>query len=958
MAVGNNQQTILDLLRGLKGIEPLKELFWTELNYDRANALIPTGSWTDTERAALAGDPLLFAAAGQDNDFHILYCRLHSSNQLHIADERILINRLIRDHLYGLFVFSDASQEYWHFVNVRNDPDVTKRRIFRRISVSPEERLRTAAERISLLDIAAMSPDLFGLTALDIQTAHDDAFNVEAVTDQFFKDYESVFRQVEQLIDNVKGDKRLFTQRLFNRLLFIQFLQKKGWLRYGGSTDYLPALLRASDDDNEDFYADRLYWLFFCGLGTVNDSRFAHSLEELVDIRGEVPYLNGGLFEMEDEDDVRGQVSIPNDAFRLIISDLFARYNFTVMESTPLDVEVAVDPEMLGKIFEELVTGRHATGSYYTPKPVVSLMCREGLKGYLAAVTQESGEAIELLVDSHDESGLIAPDQVLSTLRRITACDPACGSGAYILGMLHELVALRLCLHCSVANDSESLYDTKLEIIQNNIYGVDLDQFAVNIARLRLWLSLVVEDERNPLDHPGVDVSLPNLDFKIEMGDSLTAPDPSGGMQPDMFRAQQLERFLELKGEYLRCHDESKTGLRASIQQLRQAITQWAHTGTHSCGFDWAVEFAEVFGAGGFDVVLANPPYLSTKHGFGRHNRALLARSYKTATGQFDAYELFIERAFSLLKSCGCYSYIVPKPVLTNSSMHPVRQVMLDHRLFVIADPGQVFKASVEPIVVIGQKSAPEHVPIRIYDDAVFSDSTVPALMKTRAEMVTPAGAWNILPPSGTSDELGCFQGLPTLGTLFTIARGIECGKHDSCIGYRHNAGAYPLLRGEDVDRQNISFSGLYITRDTDTKKLKPLSLYDPPKLLVRRVANQLIAAVDEVGYHVLNTVYIGKPRPGCQASLDYICAVLNSRVMNEYFRACFVNDDKLFPYIRKEQIESLPIALPTPAEDKEIRDLLRQSDDLRDAAQHRVEEIIRSVYSRHRQSERVSNAQ
>src|SRR5205085_2945955 len=180
-----------------------------------------------------------------------------------------------------------------------------------------------------------------------------------------------------------------------------------------------------------------------------------------------------------------------NAAFAAVF-DLLERYNFTVTESTPLDIEVAVDPEMLGKVFEVLVTGRHETGSYYTPRPIVAFMGREALKHYLAAVVRDEA-AVARFVDEGDPSKLSDPEAVLNALRSVKVCDPACGSGAYLLGMMQELLRLRQALFATRGLDAQKVYDRKLEIIQNNLYGVDIDLFAVNIAKLRLWLSLAVE---------------------------------------------------------------------------------------------------------------------------------------------------------------------------------------------------------------------------------------------------------------------------------------------------------------------------------------------------------------------------------------------------------------------------------------------------------------------------------
>ena len=171
-------------------------------------------------------------------------------------------------------------------------------------------------------------------------------------------------------------------------------------------------------------------------------------------------------------------------------------FNFTIEESTPLDIEVAVDPEMLGKVFEELVTGRNETGSYYTPRSIVSFMCREGLKAFLRGNTSASSESINGLIDEHRIDGLDETNarEILVALDGLRAVDPACGSGAYLLGLLHELVAVyRQLYNPALIRDGRSHYELKLRIISHNLYGVDIDPFATNIAMLRLWLSLAVE---------------------------------------------------------------------------------------------------------------------------------------------------------------------------------------------------------------------------------------------------------------------------------------------------------------------------------------------------------------------------------------------------------------------------------------------------------------------------------
>ena len=389
----------------------------------------------------------------------------------------------------------------------------------------PGDPIRTLCEyNLNALEWPDGQPDAEGWVA-----AWSQAFDVEKVTKRFYEDYAAVFEKVEKLIakqKELKGDDlRMFTQTLFNRLMFLRFMERKGWLDVRRPKDYLRALYAAGGYGKKSFYKGRLCPLFFEGLAVEG--------KQESEAYGCVPYLNGGLFERSELD--KQVTDLPDEVFAGILSDehaggLFYRYNFTVEESTPLDIEVAVDPEMLGKVFEELVTGRHETGSYYTPRPVVSFMCREALKGYLSDKTKACRpEAVAALVDRQDVGKLKETHarEILAALDDLKAVDPACGSGAYLLGLLQEMIVLyRLLYSEKLVKDARTLYDLKLRIISQSLYGVDIDPFATNIAKLRLWLSLAVD-----ADKP---VPLPNLDFKIETGDSLLAPDPQE--MPDLFR--------------------------------------------------------------------------------------------------------------------------------------------------------------------------------------------------------------------------------------------------------------------------------------------------------------------------------------------------------------------------------------------------------------------------------------
>ncbi len=536
------------------------------------------------------------------------------------------------------------------------------------------------------------------------------AFDVEAVTRKFFAEYRDVFERVESRVKGVpRGEpRRLYTQRLFNRLMFLYFNQRKGWLSFQGNKNYLRALFNAAQSAKEDFLNERLYWTFFYGLNTVGEDYALHSAAQLRERRGDVPFLNGGLFDIEDDFDVQDRVTIPGPAFAAIL-ELFEHYNFTVAESTPLDIEVAVDPEMLGKVFEELVTGRHETGSYYTPRPVVAFMCREALKHYLAAVVRDEA-AVARYVDEGDPARLPDPEAVLNALRRVKVCDPACGSGAYLLGMMQELLRLREALFATRGLDAVTVYRRKLEIIQNNLYGVDVDLFAVNIAKLRLWLSLAVDF------HGASPPPLPNLDFKIECGDSLTAPDPQ--KIDDLFRhvlIASADRLADLKGEFLQTYGAAKKTLAERIKgeeaKLRDSLQENSPPGA----VDWRVAFAEVFQEGGFDIALENPPYVRME--LFKESKPTLRRNYpQVYDGSADLYVYFFARTHQILRPGGTACVISSDKWLKAGYGEPLRRFLASSAwVKSVVDFGhakQIFQdADVFPSILVFRKPAAEPPP-------------------------------------------------------------------------------------------------------------------------------------------------------------------------------------------------------------------------------------------------------
>lgn len=811
------------------------------------------------------------------------------------------------------------------------------------------------------------------------------AFDVEKVTNAFFKRYCQVFDAVEGMVQGVPDErKRLFTQRLFNRLLFIQFLQKKNWLRFQGSTNYLPTLWKAhqqSTAPGKNFYRDRLQPLFFEALNTpqgvdvigINRGGF------LADLVGEAPFLNGGLFSPAEDD--RSGEAIPDEAFDPIINDLFAHYNFTITESTPQDVEVAVDPEMLGRVFEELVTGRHETGSYYTPRPIVSFMCREALKGYLAdACPNENAHAIARFVDEHEAEHIANPEAVLDALKRVKVCDPACGSGAYLLGMMQELLLLRKRLFISRQVDPASDYKRKLEIIQNNLYGVDKDPFAANVAMLRLWLALVVDDTRNPLEQKGVNVALPNLDFKIACGDSLTAPDPSGSLQPDLLREERINEFERLKGEYMRSSDGgTKQSLSQQITAVRQEIADYAYPGEQTEGFDWRVEMAEVLNGGGFDIVVANPPYV---------RQELLGNDYKETrlrpvypgvyAGTADLYVYFYARALQLLRPEGMMAFISSNKWFRAAYGKKLR-ARLAERTAVrsITDFGDlpVFQgATAYPMVFIARKDGdrPGDAPVW-YTPVKSLDPPYPdmrALVEAQGSAL-PASAlsgenWT-LADAATTDRLARMRanGIP-LGEYVKgqIYRGVLTGFNEAFVIDGQKRAELiaedpesakiikPLVTGRDVKRwvARSNDKWLIVTKigvdmsrypaifrhlkkyQTQLEKrwdkgehwweLRACAYYDAfdkPKIIFPDIAVSCRFAFDTSEAFASNTAYVVPT-----ANL-FLLGVLNSRVVEEYYVE--ISAQVRGGYLRfiRQYVEQIPIPNATDTQQQEITRLAQR---------------------------------
>lgn len=635
----------------------------------------------------------------------------------------LLKTHILKDAIKGAIVTFHYREEYnkleWRFSFISKfgsdyfaeaESIETNPKKYTYIFGTPEEH-RTALERLYNLEQSRFRLEDFF-----------EAFNVEPVSNNFFKEYKNfyqdfvfeisnnkqsraVFEKEGITKDELEKDIRNFVKRLLGRLVFLYFLQKKHWLGASnknyddGDTDFLFHLFNYNEESRIHFYNKWLSPLFFNALNTPNRINDGFDLADGTSVW--IPFLNGGLFDESQEPESHRSIQFPPTLFELLFK-FFNGYNFTIYENSPEDHTVAVDPEMLGHIFENLLEDNKDKGAFYTPKEIVHYMTQESLIEYLNTHLSNSREAIENLIKNHITTDFTKDDlkKVEDKIDQVKICDPAIGSGAFPMGMLQEIFALKAVLHFTLDKKLEDWKpaDIKQAIIQNSIYGVDLEGGAVDIARLRFWLSLVVDED---LPKP-----LPNLDYKIMQGNSLLESyagiDLSNLATADeqiieeqatinfgdefatkvtLFDAVSMEKFQELLDKYFSPEEwEKKTKEKVNKLAVKKQINNIIEGKIHAQLFKekeatedkikeferkfnikketdleklntkskefknyqllktrfneietieaelidfqntderpyflWNLYFADVFKNGGFDIVIANPPYVGVK---------------------------------------------------------------------------------------------------------------------------------------------------------------------------------------------------------------------------------------------------------------------------------------------------------------------------------------------------------
>ena len=806
------------------------------------------------------------------------------------------------------------------------------------------------------------------------------AFSVEALSDDFFDEYRKQYAEfvkfltgkeyvkkgnkwVEQetgepdiqYFTSFKEDDKLvrdYIKKMMGRIVFLYFLQSKGWL--AGNLHYMHDLFYDASDEVKGNFLDKvLEPMFFGLLNTRPEDRSSAPLVNGVGVKyipnaDEIPYLNGGLFQQEKIDEVDS--CFPAGMFQSLF-DFFDSYNFTIDENDPNDAEVGVDPEMLGKIFENLLEDNKDKGAFYTPKEIVRYMCQESLTAYLQTGIDDAEvkEHIANFVKTNDveELGGASSELAMSIDRKlidVKICDPAIGSGAFPMGLLRELYACRKSIEIF---EEDNAADIKRHIIQNNIYGVDIEKGAVDIARLRFWLALII-DEKEPMP-------LPNLDFKIMQGNSLlesykgvdldvtskklkTGKDTKktrgvlslGFEETDVqktiqdlvksyfsitdhtLRAQRRQQIDKYVKDYIKVCAEGNHEVQDAVDELEIPNDQF---------FLWHTYFADVFEKGGFDIVIGNPPYNEV-----RDLDKELQESYKKSLfyaqargGRLNLFQFFYPLALYILKSYGICSFITQNSILAEESTIGNRKMIFSDSLVLKVDSFperdnvrlRVFesvKMSVAILLIRKQTNIVDQTfHVNVWKDKFMSSKSILKISKQEIMQVYPNDLvipicdnirWNIL---SKMRSVGIFS-------INAQAGEIDMTKYKS--NFSQDKIAYRVVTGAQVLRYRLTDtpsqgSVLYLKK-VDLSESR-YAAFEQERIVMQRITGvdskiRIIATMlPKCTYCANSTNYIS----GCSNQIDllYLLGVLNSKSINFFFKQTSTNTN-----VTSKEIAKFPI--------------------------------------------------
>lgn len=844
------------------------------------------------------------------------------------------------------------------FVHVRPNKRNPERNVIGRVSlireIDPKEPHRahvsilselSLKERLRWMEVRGKSPNFDGL--LD---AWLDALNTEELNRRFYQELLEWFDRAVQpeftrfpTTENKVIPPQEHVIRIITRMLFVWFIKEKGLVapELFVETQVAP-LLKGYDRDNGDsYYRAVLQNLFFATLNTelghrgfsnasnpvpsdFTSYRFRSEMADpdtLTACLAKTPFINGGLFDCLDGDKSEGQggyridcftdtdkrlLSIPNYLFfgPIGLIDLFERYKFTVEENTPVEVEVALDPELLGKVFENLLaaynpetkeSARKQTGSYYTPRAVVDYMVDEALVASLAQKARPGDrerkwweDRLHYLLDYNDAGELFLPNEAERVVRAIAdlrVLDPAVGSGAFPMGVLHKLtLALRrldpenhlwealqkeragerAAAAFETANQQErdtelgeisntferyrdSDFGRKLYLIQNSIYGVDIQPVATQIAKLRFFISLAIEQQPDPTSGNFGIQPLPNLETRFVAADSLLGLDneaiqvPLGGPnrvselndhlrenREKHFHAGVLQEKLRLRREDTRLRSELAAELEKAGMSKSDAgkIARWDpyDQNSHAEWFDARYMFDV---ENGFDVVIGNPPYVQLQRDSGKLANLYRDAGFDTLARTGDLYQLFYEKGFNLLAKDGFLSYITSNSWLKAEYGKSTRRYVDEkHSVLRLLEMGKdVFENVIVDTSVLVAGSGRSAMIGKAVDMDRIAEKSFPPEEKLWSEF-SPHGdnPWSVLTPieQNVMDKM-LRAGTPLKDWDIAINYGIKTGFNDAFIIDNRTKDALvaadrnsaeilkPVLRGRDIQRYQAQWAGMWL---------------------------------------------------------------------------------------------------------------------------------------------------
>lgn len=681
------------------------------------------------------------------------------------------------------------------------------------------------------------------------------SFDLEPVNKQFYKDISGFFTELRQyLSEDIKylDEKHAaqFANRLIGRIIFCWFLNKKGVI--SPSHKYFDA----DAEEGTKYYKVKLETLFFKVLNTEVNKR-----EKGVDRT--TPFLNGGIFEPKEFDGFEDKkLKFPKDYFIRLYS-FFKHYNFTTDESTSTFQQIAIDPEMLGRIFENLLaeqveeTGeqaRKAKGAFYTPREIVDFMCKESLREYLKTRLkddQNREKILGFLLDTkdhefRDQARNYRADlkqykyDIEKALDEVKIIDPACGSGAFPMGMLHLILASYERIEPSIDH-----YKKKMEIIKNSIFGVDIEPMAIEIARLRVWLSIVVDEHAKT----GKIDPLPNLVFKFVCANSLIRPKTSNvqyGFGYDLSKVD-FKHELEIENKVSEIFGEYFSASSYTVKrQLEEKCAEYAkEVKKQDSGMDLSKMFKSMFKTDApldyfdsknmlmvdkFDICIGNPPYVQLQRNHGILANLYKNEGYKVFERSGDIYSLFYELGVRLTKEkTGILCYITSNKWMRAAYGESLREYFSKLNPLILIDlgPGVFESATVDTNIMLLQNNENRNALKAVNINKPLKDKSLLADYFSVNQAPFPAPGkeiWFV----GSRSERNLKDKIEKLGKPLKewdvkINFGIKTGLNEAFILDKKTRNRLikedpkskdiikPIIRGRDVQKYYCEFAGTYI---------------------------------------------------------------------------------------------------------------------------------------------------